>query len=159
MGCYISGVVYFDINDSSLFLNFSRFPNIYIGFKGNEITAKNYVENGWEFLEPNLEITNMAKMKWGLLGLGIAAPIIMQQAQAAQGEAVQSEATQSELQNYIDKAQEFMAEQKLQKLKEQFTSSSSEEPVQEEGVIEEPEVDSGDDGGILGFLKDVFSDD
>ncbi len=39
---------------------------IYMGIKGNEMTAKNYLENGWEFTEPDSEVTKMAKAKWGI---------------------------------------------------------------------------------------------
>lgn len=40
--------------------------SIYMGLKGNEITVKNYLENGWEFIDPESDITKMAKMKWKL---------------------------------------------------------------------------------------------
>jgi len=39
---------------------------IFLGVKGNEMTAKNYLENDWEFVEPDSEITRMAKAKWGI---------------------------------------------------------------------------------------------
>ena len=39
---------------------------IFVGIKGNEMTAKNYLENGWLFLEPDAEPTIMAKRKWGI---------------------------------------------------------------------------------------------
>lgn len=39
---------------------------IFLGIKGNEMTAKNYLENGWEFVEPESELTKMAKMRWGI---------------------------------------------------------------------------------------------
>lgn len=39
---------------------------IFLGIKGNEMTAKNYLENDWTFVDPNSEITNMAKMRWGI---------------------------------------------------------------------------------------------
>jgi|LakMenEpi03Aug12_release.lakeMendotaPanAssembly.Ray.scaffolds.fasta_scaffold801323_2 hypothetical protein len=39
-------------------------PNIWLAFRGNEITAKNYLENGWEFYEPDNDLTKMAKQKW-----------------------------------------------------------------------------------------------
>ena len=39
---------------------------IFIGIKGNEYTAKNYLELGWEFTDPDSEVVKMAKGKWGL---------------------------------------------------------------------------------------------
>jgi hypothetical protein len=40
--------------------------SIYFGLNGNELTAKNYLENGWTFLDSDGEITKMAKRKWGI---------------------------------------------------------------------------------------------
>lgn len=37
---------------------------IFMGVKGNEITAKNYLAQGWTFVDPNSEITRYAKMRW-----------------------------------------------------------------------------------------------
>ncbi len=39
---------------------------VYFGVKGNELTAKNYLENGWEFANPEDRATEFAKMKWSL---------------------------------------------------------------------------------------------
>ena len=39
---------------------------IFVGIRGNEMTAKNYLETGWVFLEPDSELTKMAKMRWGI---------------------------------------------------------------------------------------------
>ena len=39
---------------------------IFVGIKGNELTAKNYLELGWEFTEPDSDVVKMAKGKWGL---------------------------------------------------------------------------------------------
>jgi len=39
---------------------------IFLGIKGNEMTAKNYLEHNWTFVDPNSEITKMAKMRWGI---------------------------------------------------------------------------------------------
>ncbi len=39
---------------------------IFLGIKGNEMTAKNYLENNWAFVEPEGEVTKMAKMRWGI---------------------------------------------------------------------------------------------
>ena len=40
---------------------------IWLAIKGNEMTAKNYLELGWEFAEPESEFTKMAKRQWGIL--------------------------------------------------------------------------------------------
>lgn len=40
--------------------------SIWLGVKGNEITAKNYLENGWEFVEPDSEPVRIAKYTWNL---------------------------------------------------------------------------------------------
>lgn len=39
---------------------------IWIAIKGNELTAKNYLERGWEFSNPDTDIVKVAKAKWGL---------------------------------------------------------------------------------------------
>jgi len=39
---------------------------IWLGIKGNEITAKNYLERGWVFSEPDSDVVRLAKGKWGL---------------------------------------------------------------------------------------------
>ena len=39
---------------------------IWLGIKGNEMTAKNYLELGWEFLYPESNEVKFAKMKWGI---------------------------------------------------------------------------------------------
>jgi hypothetical protein len=41
---------------------------IFMGIKGNEMTAKNYLESGWVFTEPDNEQVKIAKARWGLLG-------------------------------------------------------------------------------------------
>lgn len=40
--------------------------SIFLGIKGNEMTAKNYLEHAWTFLEPDSDMTRMAKMRWGI---------------------------------------------------------------------------------------------
>lgn len=40
---------------------------VFMGVKGNEMTAKNYLENGWVFAEPNSDISRRAKSKWGIV--------------------------------------------------------------------------------------------
>jgi hypothetical protein len=39
---------------------------IFVAIKGNEMTAKNYLKNGWTFVEPDSKLTKMAKMRWGI---------------------------------------------------------------------------------------------
>jgi hypothetical protein len=39
---------------------------IWIGIKGNEMTAKNYLELGWTFVDPDGDATKFAKGKWGI---------------------------------------------------------------------------------------------
>jgi hypothetical protein len=41
---------------------------IFMGIKGNEMTAKNYLESGWVFSEPDSEQVKIAKARWGFLG-------------------------------------------------------------------------------------------
>ena len=38
----------------------------FVAIKGNKMTAKNYLENGWTFVEPDSKLTKMAKMRWGI---------------------------------------------------------------------------------------------
>jgi hypothetical protein len=37
-----------------------------LGFKGNEITAKTWLSQGWQFAEPNADATKFAKLQWGI---------------------------------------------------------------------------------------------
>lgn len=39
---------------------------IWLGYKGNELTAKNYLEHDWIIAEPNSEFTKIALRQWGL---------------------------------------------------------------------------------------------
>ena len=39
---------------------------IWIAVKGNEMTAKNFLENGWSFSSPNTPETRFAMIKWNL---------------------------------------------------------------------------------------------
>ena len=39
---------------------------IWMGIKGNEMTAKNYLENGWSFDESESDSVKFAKGKWGI---------------------------------------------------------------------------------------------
>lgn len=39
---------------------------IWLGIKGNEMTAKNYLEQGWEFAEPDAEATRIGRERWGI---------------------------------------------------------------------------------------------
>lgn len=43
--------------------------SIYLAIEGNELTAKNYLELGWNFVEPEMvefEVLKFAKFKWGI---------------------------------------------------------------------------------------------
>ncbi len=40
--------------------------SIWVGIKGNEMTAKNYLERGWQFSEPDSDAIRFAKGKWGV---------------------------------------------------------------------------------------------
>ena len=39
---------------------------IWVGIKGNEMTAKNYLELGWNFINPDSDEVKFAKGKWGI---------------------------------------------------------------------------------------------
>jgi hypothetical protein len=39
---------------------------VYLCVKGNELMAKQHLENGWEFAEPDAEATRHARSQWGL---------------------------------------------------------------------------------------------
>ena len=39
---------------------------IWLGIKGNEMTAKNYLELGWNFINPDSDEVKFAKGKWGI---------------------------------------------------------------------------------------------
>jgi uncharacterized membrane protein len=40
--------------------------SIYVGIKGNELTAKNLLEKDWVFAEPESSVTQRAKKLWGI---------------------------------------------------------------------------------------------
>ena len=40
---------------------------IWLGIKGNEMTAKNYLEQGWLFADPQSDTAKFAQRKWGIL--------------------------------------------------------------------------------------------
>jgi hypothetical protein len=40
---------------------------VWMGIKGNEMTAKNYLERGWQFAEPESDVVKTAKGRWGLV--------------------------------------------------------------------------------------------
>lgn len=54
-----------DIIEGFLFIIFIGLQ-IFIGVKGNELTAKNYLEKDWIFVDLESEFTKIAKMKWGI---------------------------------------------------------------------------------------------
>ncbi len=37
---------------------------IFLGIKANEMTAKNYLKQGWEFVDPDSDGVKLAKVKW-----------------------------------------------------------------------------------------------
>ena len=39
---------------------------IWLGIRGNEMTAKNYLELGWNFINPDSDEVKFAKGKWGI---------------------------------------------------------------------------------------------
>ena len=39
---------------------------IYLGLKANELTAKHYLEKGWEIQNPDNDLVKMAKLRWGI---------------------------------------------------------------------------------------------
>lgn len=39
---------------------------IYLGIKGNKITAKNYLKLGYDFVDPESNDVKFAKTKWGI---------------------------------------------------------------------------------------------
>lgn len=41
--------------------------SIWMGIKGNEMTAKNYLETGWQFADGNSDAVRYAKGKWGIV--------------------------------------------------------------------------------------------
>jgi len=40
--------------------------SLYFGIKGNEMTAKNYLDLGWQFVDPDSDETKAAKLSWGI---------------------------------------------------------------------------------------------
>lgn len=38
--------------------------SVYLGFRGNEITARYYLKNGYHFAEPDSAMVKIAKVKW-----------------------------------------------------------------------------------------------
>jgi hypothetical protein len=40
--------------------------SIYLGVKGNEMIAKNYLKHGWEFVDPESTVVRIAKEEWAL---------------------------------------------------------------------------------------------
>jgi hypothetical protein len=37
-----------------------------LGAKGNEITAKTWLSEGWQFADPSADATKLAKLQWGI---------------------------------------------------------------------------------------------
>ena len=40
--------------------------SVWMGRKGNEYTAKQYLDSGWTFAEPNSDLTRLAAQAWGV---------------------------------------------------------------------------------------------
>ncbi len=40
--------------------------SIFLGVKGNELIAKNYLKQGWEFVDPESSMVKIAKEQWGI---------------------------------------------------------------------------------------------
>ncbi len=40
--------------------------SIFLGVKGNEMIAKNYLKHGWELVNPEDNIVKIAKEQWGI---------------------------------------------------------------------------------------------
>jgi hypothetical protein len=40
--------------------------SIFLGVKGNEMIAKNYLKQGWKLVNPESDIVNIAKKQWRL---------------------------------------------------------------------------------------------
>jgi hypothetical protein len=40
--------------------------SIFLGVKGNEMIAKNYLKLGWEFADPESDTVKIAKEQWGI---------------------------------------------------------------------------------------------
>jgi hypothetical protein len=40
--------------------------SLFFGIKGSELTAKNYLDLGWQFVNPEAEETKAAKLTWGI---------------------------------------------------------------------------------------------
>lgn len=57
------------VEQAALLLIFSVIEvglSIWLAIKGNEITAKNYLDLGWQILDPPGDIVSHAKSKWGI---------------------------------------------------------------------------------------------
>ena len=68
---YIWGGVMLVIWVVNLFLPFVGLPimlgmEIWFGIKGNEMTAKNYLEHGWQWMNPDSDAVKRAKLLWRL---------------------------------------------------------------------------------------------
>lgn len=67
---FIAGFKGIDIETIEPFVLFVQFIiiglSVFLGIKGNEITAKNYLELGWEFVDNNSELVQYAQRKWNI---------------------------------------------------------------------------------------------
>ncbi len=62
IGKVLAGLALFYIANIIIFI-----LSIMIGKNGNKLTAKNYLENGWVFVDENGNGVKYAKSKWGIL--------------------------------------------------------------------------------------------
>jgi hypothetical protein len=42
------------------------FLEVFLGIRGNEMTARNYLELGWRVAEPHSEGADFARRRWGI---------------------------------------------------------------------------------------------
>ena len=40
--------------------------SIFLGVNGNEMIAKNYLKQGWKFIDPESDAVKIAKQQWGI---------------------------------------------------------------------------------------------
>ena len=66
----ILGIVAEESESAAIIYLFLQFIFIelmtFMGIKGDELTAKNYLEQGWEFVDNDSEVVQKAKRKWNM---------------------------------------------------------------------------------------------
>ena len=48
---------------------FGFFIKLFLGFRANQMAAKNYIKNGWKFTYPDALETKLGQTRWGLLNV------------------------------------------------------------------------------------------